>query len=108
MKHNIKPDLVARKVIKKLRKKHFKNQSKSEQFISNSKMFIFNNWYILLILSFICFLLYLKYNENKERKENMENVKKNDVEYKVKSTFDFSQVQRVAPDVNNNMPKYLY
>ena len=107
MKENIQPDLVARKVMKKLNKKYFKNQSKSEQLISTSKLFLINNWYILLILSFISFLLYLKYDENKKKKEGLSNtkIKKENTN---KNLNDFQQIQRVAPDVNNLMPKYLY
>lgn len=107
MKENIQPDLIARKVIKKLNKKHFKNQSKSEQLMSTSKLFLINNWYILLILSFICFLLYLKYDENKKKKEGLSNTNIKKTE-SIKSLNDFQQIQRVAPDVNNLIPKYLY
>ena len=109
MNTNIKPDLIAKKVIRKLQKKHFKNQSQTEKVLTISKDFLVNNWYILLIFAFVCFLLYLKYDENKRRKENMQNVNiEKVVNSKPKSILDFQQIQRVSPNVSTKMPKYLY
>lgn len=109
MNTNIKPDLIAKKVIRKLQKKHFKNQSKTEKVLTISKNFLINNWYILLIFAFVCFLLYLKYDENKKKKENMQNVNiEKVVNSKPRSILDFQQIQRVSPNVSTNIPKYLY
>ena len=109
MKQNIKPMLISHKCLKKLKKKHFKTQSKTEKILSNSKLFVSNNWYILLIISLISFLLYLKYLENKKRKEHMNNNNlPNKMEYKPKSILDYQQVQRVSPDISKKLPKYLF
>lgn len=109
MKQNIKPMLISNKFLKKLQKKHFKSQTKIQKFISNSKSFLINNWYILLIISFVCFLLYLKYVENKKKKEHMENININEIiEKKPRSILDYQQVQRVSPNISKKVPKYLY
>ena len=109
MKQNIKPMLISNKCLKKLQKKHFKSQTKTQKLLSNSKSFLINNGYILLIISFVCFLLYLKYVENKKKKEHMENINiKEVIEKKPRSVLDYQQVQRVSPDISKKVPKYLY
>lgn len=82
----MKPELVDKKIMKKILKKRNKfNNKPVKKFLYKSKFFtmnfLFNYWYIILIIALIGFILYLRYQDTKLKnyivKENMENIKVN-------------------------------
>lgn len=64
------PNLVSKKILKKILNKKYKHR-KIKLFSYELKNIIFNNYYYILIMLFIGIILYLKYNDKKiSRKEN--------------------------------------
>ena len=64
----MKPQLVEKKLLRKLYKKQKISKKYNFSVFKNSKNFLFNNWYILLVLAFCCFILFLKYQDTKKEK----------------------------------------
>ena len=111
--NNQKPKLINNKMLKKLIKKEFNKKSFGQQKYNLFTQFIKNNWYILLIASFIFFVLYLKYHDKNKHVEDFNNNKK---QKKIKHTdkhtnknlLDYQYTQRNGPDLDNNIPKYIF
>lgn len=108
--NNLKPNLINNKMLKKLIKKEFNKKSFGQQKYNLFTQFIKNNWYILLIASFILFVLYLKYQDTNIHIEKFNNSKKEKKKIKPinKNLLNYQFTQRNGPDLNENIPKYIF
>lgn len=73
MGERIEPQLIDRKLLRKLLAKNYKNKHFSQKILVDMKKFVIKNWYYLLIVSLICFVLYLRWSDNKKKYEQMNN-----------------------------------
>jgi len=115
MKQNIKPNLSSNRVYRKMLKKSLKKKSTNDKNLIMVKNFLMSNWYILLISSFILFILYLKFKENKKKKEKFDFEEKNkqNIEDSLDKATDsdikdYQIFQRNAPNISDNIPKYIF
>jgi hypothetical protein len=114
----MKPELVEKKILKKLLKKSKGGNKYFNKNLSLFKKTLFNNWYILLILGIIFFLLIIKFKDTYDKKinEKLSNIKE---PKKEKNTYEtlansesyekdyYSMIQKVRP-VGANHPSFNY
>ena len=115
MKQNIKPNLISNRVYRKMLKNSLKKKSTNEKNLIMIKEFLKSNWYMLLISVFVLFILYLKYKENKKQKEKFEFEEKNkkNIEDSLDRATnadiaDYQIFQRNGPNLNTNIPEYIF
>ena len=103
----MKPQLVEKKILKKIFKKRKGNSKYFNKGLRSVKKILFSNWYIILILGLISFLLFLRFKDtiNKKTNENLTNIEKDDdeKEYETLANSDsyesdyYSMIQKVRP-----------
>ena len=113
----MKPQLVEKKMLKKLFKKKKGNTKYFNKGLTSFTKIIFSNWYIILILGLIALLLFLRFKDttNKKTNENLTNIEKNDDKKENETLANsnsyemdyYSMIQKVRP-VGADHPSFNY